>query len=499
MGIKLNTALGGSITLEPTNTANNVTVNLPVIDNGSIVTANASGNVGIGTNSPDYKLSVQGAVEVRSAGALHLRNSINTNFTSLFNNSGAMVFETAFTERVRIDSSGNVGIGEATPATYGKFVVQGASNNSAGIFITNASVYGSQPTNRGTIRIVDNPTASNANGGLEFLTSTFGSGYGWKMSSIDSSGVALTLATRQNSATWTEAMRITPNSDVGIGTTDTGGFKLQVKPVGLGTTAGNTTLGLAIVTATNNQDAFEVLWRRKTSADGWNNADLILRRSVDGTANQSTLRFGSDGGGGTFQFDTVSVERMRIDSSGNIMFAQGIITEPWGASGATPMGVRITGLYGVTVNNNNNICGIFNRTNGTGVVIEYKYNGAIVGTISTNGSSVAYNTGPSDYRLKENIAPMTGALDKVTQLKPVTYKWKSDGSNGQGFIAHELQQVIPEAVNGEKDAVDKNGDPEYQSVFPAPVQMIAILVASIQELKATIDAQAARIEALENK
>jgi len=107
------------------------------------------------------------------------------------------------------------------------------------------------------------------------------------------------------------------------------------------------------------------------------------------------------------------------------------------------------------------------------------------GSISISGTSTAYNTS-SDYRLKENIAPMTGALAKVQQLKPVTYKWKSDGSNGEGFIAHELAEVCPDAVTGEKDAVDENGNIKPQGIDTS--FLIATLTAAIQELKAEFDA-----------
>jgi hypothetical protein len=110
-------------------------------------------------------------------------------------------------------------------------------------------------------------------------------------------------------------------------------------------------------------------------------------------------------------------------------------------------------------------------------------NGA-VGNIRTNGSSTAFNTS-SDYRLKENIAPMTGALAKVAQLKPVTYKWKIDNTDGEGFIAHELAEVCPYAVSGEKDAVDKNGKIKPQGIDVS--FLVATLTAAIQELKAEVD------------
>ena len=122
-------------------------------------------------------------------------------------------------------------------------------------------------------------------------------------------------------------------------------------------------------------------------------------------------------------------------------------------------------------------------------------NGA-VGSIRTNGSATTFNTS-SDYRLKENIAPMTGALAKVSQLKPVTYKWKIDGTEGEGFIAHELAEVCPSAVSGEKDAVDKNGKIKPQGIDVS--FLVATLTAAIQELKTIVDAQATEIAELKAK
>jgi hypothetical protein len=91
-----------------------------------------------------------------------------------------------------------------------------------------------------------------------------------------------------------------------------------------------------------------------------------------------------------------------------------------------------------------------------GTVINLRHQGLNSGSIVINTSTVAYNTS-SDYRLKENIATMTGALARIALLNPVTYKWKADGSAGEGFIAHELQAVCPDAVSGDKDAVNEDG------------------------------------------
>jgi hypothetical protein len=89
---------------------------------------------------------------------------------------------------------------------------------------------------------------------------------------------------------------------------------------------------------------------------------------------------------------------------------------------------------------------------------------------------------------------MSGALAKVALLKPVTYKWKVDGTDGEGFIAHELAEVCPHAVTGEKDAVDEENNPRYQGIDTS--HLIATLTAAIQELKVIVDAQAIEIAAL---
>jgi hypothetical protein len=139
----------------------------------------------------------------------------------------------------------------------------------------------------------------------------------------------------------------------------------------------------------------------------------------------------------------------------------------------------------------------------------YKYNGTSeqnscsfqngngqVGRIYTSGSNTTYSTS-SDYRLKENIVSMTGALDKVALLNPVTYTWKVDGTNGQGFIAHELQAVVPDCVGGTKDAVDAEGNPVYQDVDTS--YLVATLTAAIKEQQTIINELKSRIEALESK
>lgn len=124
-------------------------------------------------------------------------------------------------------------------------------------------------------------------------------------------------------------------------------------------------------------------------------------------------------------------------------------------------------------------------------------NSDIIGSITVaSSSSVAFNT-TSDYRLKEQVLPMEGALDRIMAAKPVTYKWKSDGSDGEGFIAHELAEVVPLAVTGEKDAVDEDGKPKYQQVDYA--KLTPVLLAGIQELVNSVQSLQSTIEELENR
>jgi len=120
----------------------------------------------------------------------------------------------------------------------------------------------------------------------------------------------------------------------------------------------------------------------------------------------------------------------------------------------------------------------------TGNAGYFQTSSGLAGSIQCSGTSTSYVTS-SDYRLKQDIAPMTDALAKVAALKPVTYKWKADGSDGEGFIAHELAAVVPQCVTGEKDAVDAEGKPVYQGIDTS--FLVATLTAAIQELKAEVD------------
>jgi hypothetical protein len=186
------------------------------------------------------------------------------------------------------------------------------------------------------------------------------------------------------------------------------------------------------------------------------------------------------------RFYTTGSERMRIDAGGILMLG----TTSTGANAGGLIMYRGTGGAGRIDFSNSSGAAQYS------CVFYYGTTPTRVGSIVTNPTNTTYNTGGSDYRLKEEIKPLVSGLEKIQAMKPVSFKWKESQKEDYGFIAHELQAVIPEAVTGEKDAVDAEGNPEYQAIFPAPAQMVASLVAAIQEQQAQIEALKAEVAAL---
>ena len=155
----------------------------------------------------------------------------------------------------------------------------------------------------------------------------------------------------------------------------------------------------------------------------------------------------------------------------------GSIASGYGPVNANSYQISAAGSYSIN-------CHVSGTASGQGYAY-FAYNASYLGSITQNGTTgVLYNI-TSDYRLKENITPISTGLSKVLALNPVTLDWTSDKSTDSGFIAHEFQAVIPHSVTGEKDAIDENGKPVYQGMDNSGV--IPFLVAAIQELKAEVD------------
>jgi len=173
----------------------------------------------------------------------------------------------------------------------------------------------------------------------------------------------------------------------------------------------------------------------------------------------------------------------------------------WSTGGSERMRINSNGkiLFNTTTQNNNEQVGMVYSSNaGVGfsikdsnaqsgnTFIEFRNGTTVAGTITSNGTTTMTYGSASDYRLKENLVPLTGALAKLVLLQPKVGNWKVDGSEFVGFVAHELQEVFPDAVVGEKDRVDANGNALHQMVDTGSASIIATLTAAIQEQQAII-------------
>ena len=223
-----------------------------------------------------------------------------------------------------------------------------------------------------------------------------------------------------------------------------------------------------------------------------NNAWIPLRGLTDGAVEASTtLPFNI---GGTTR---MSIGGSLVDNDGGPSVFIKTSVNPFKTNNGNNEGAQFTQRGRLNIGTNTAHSLGLNRIGDAGAYVIFGYNGSQLSgaTISTNTTSVAYNTG-SDYRLKENVASLTGAKARVNQLKVYRFNFKNDPSIVvDGFIADEAQAVVPEAVTGYKDEVDANGDPVYQGIDQA--KFVPLLAAALQEAYAEIAALTARVEALE--
>jgi hypothetical protein len=386
----------------------------------------------------------QGTVTSESFGTI-------TNFTT----TGNTVLGDASTDTLNVgngglvkDASGNVGIGTSTLVGY-RVAVKQSSN-----------------TGLGSVGIASISSTNDTLVGMGYSSATDTCRI---LSSFDSTGAFKPLTFLTSDA---ERMRINSSGNVGIGTTN---------PVRSLVVSNNGAEGLEIGPGDKHGDASgsvsAIYYNRATSAYIQNIQDASL-----------------------YIWRTSGTERMRIGSGGDVAIGKALASETpstgsWFGFASAAADPFFSSVNANASGANANIY-LSKRTTGTIVAI-FTNNGTTntsVGSISTAASSTAFNTS-SDYRLKHDIAPMTGALSRVATLKPVTYKWNVDNSDGEGFIAHELAEVCPQAVNGKKDAVNEDGSINPQGIDTS--FLVATLTAAIQEQQAIIQTLTDRITALE--
>jgi hypothetical protein len=270
----------------------------------------------------------------------------------------------------------------------------------------------------------------------------------------------------------TERMRISSGGNVGIGTTTPG------YPLVTASSATNSKIEI--------QNTSTAATTSKTSAVQFSGTDTVgsLKETGDIYVTPADVNYvGSNMLFYTRASDAIN-ERARITSGGNWLVGTTSTFDV--TSGAT------TQLSGQ--------CAVYNTGSPNTLMSFYNSSqSARVGFIGSNGNSTQYNSG-SDYRLKDNVTNMSGALSKLLTLRPVTFTWKVSPEVGvvSGFIAHELDEVVPESVSGEKDAMCSDGvTPNYQMVDQS--KLVPLLTAAIQEQQAIITALTARVTALEGQ
>jgi hypothetical protein len=349
------------------------------------------------------------------------------------------------TTAMTIDTSQNVGIGTASPTR--RLDVSAPSCSAALTSTTGTNAVNFNFNNTGGLFSV----------GIDNSTGTgFGAGaYG----RVIYSGGAYPLVMYTNGS---ETMRIDSSGNVGIGTSSPVDLLTINRSSGSGITS-----GISLTTAAGaSGDGSYIKWTGATTGEKVARIDGVQEGTDVGS-----IRFNTGNGADGF------AERMRIDSSGNLLV---------GCTATVSASVK--GVQLSTGSANGRISIASNTTGGSDMMYFYNPNG-IVGAVGTTGSSTYYNTS-SDYRLKEDVHLLKTGLSTVSQMRPVSYKWKVDGSIGNGFIAHELQALVPDAVSGEKDAVDEDGKPVHQGVDYSKI--VVHLVAAIQELSAKVAALEAK-------
>jgi hypothetical protein len=212
-----------------------------------------------------------------------------------------------------------------------------------------------------------------------------------------------------------------------------------------------------------------------------NKATFLITSDGATNAAGTTINYSwANGGQGPLIFRNAAIANvMTLDASGRLLVNT---TSVIGSSGDT---LQIAGKTTASTD----YCSMYTGTSTTVYASRYYHTSAVVGSITFTASGTAYNIA-SDYRLKDSVQPLTGGLARINALKPSIYKWKVNNSNGEGFIAHELADVVPAAVTGEKDAVNEDGSIKPQQVDLSKI--VPILVAAIQELTARVQTLEAR-------
>jgi hypothetical protein len=466
----------------------------------------SNGNAGITIASPDANYSgIIFSSPTDTTGSIIEYNQSGATFDIGTSTSGGVLRLRSgnFSETMRLDASGNVGIGTATTTAI-RLTATTATANHIGLQVENSNAADSfgmvvkagndandytadfrKRDNTTIMRILGDGnvgigTASPIslltvnNNGEAFITirssDTGNAGIQFGDQSDSVQGAIYQNATdnslRFNGYNNSEAMRLDATGKLGIGTSSPSSI--------LSTSGTDTTVYSSSSVGGQDSSATLKIQNLTTAANSFASIDFntnnnrVVNRIVSGHASSTTdgfLAFVTEGGG-------VPAERMRLDASGNLLVGK---TSASAGSG----GVRINnnGTYGGRIE--------LSRENNTGTqysVQFYDYAGSTVGSISNTTTATSYNTS-SDQRLKENIADADDAGAKIDAIQVRKYDWKADGSHQDyGMIAQELQVVAPEAVSGDPESDEMMGV-DYSKLVPMMLKEIQSLRARVAQLE----------------
>jgi len=228
----------------------------------------------------------------------------------------------------------------------------------------------------------------------------------------------------------------------------------------------------------------------------------------DGVVATPGIRFASDTDTGFYRpgsniigVSTGGVQRLEVGrdlggSDGDVSLLWKTTTTPINTNSSSSEGMQVTQRGKVHIGQSDRVCLVLNRM-GTpdGKIINFQQKGVDCGSINRLSGGTSYNTS-SDYRLKENVIDLVGAKSRLNDLKVKRFNLISyPSATVDGFLAHEVQTIVPEAITGAKDQVDSDGNPEYQGIDQS--KLVPLLTAALQEAFAEIAALTARVETLE--
>lgn len=422
----------------------------------SLMRIDGSGNLLVGSTSTPSGNGTNLQVANSGAARLWLTSTGYRNFYLESSSGNALQFvdATAGAERMRIDSSGNVGVGTATPGA--KLQVQLATSFSWGsAWGSGTAVFGGGTSTAGALGIAYNDTDGASFGAIV-------PGVAWKDIGFYSNG----LIFRTNGGT--EAMRITPSQNVGIGNTSPG-YRLDI-------TAGDTTAGLGYAARLRSNATAAAAALQFTNNGASSENGLIA------CTDSGVLTVQGNGGSSAIAFRTNGNERARIDASGNLLVGT---TAPLGGNTSNEYKTTVAGSWPLTLNANDRGLLVRNSSATSGFYAYFEYNGGTNnGSISWSGGTTFYNV-TSDARIKDNIVDAPEAGDLIDDIKVRSWDFKADGAHWRyGMVAQELIEVVPEAVFVPEDPEQMMGV-DYAKLVP-------LLVKELQSVRA-------RLAALEGK